>query len=169
MIDSDYVSSNGACCGALCRLIAWSEGKRMAILVRLKRALLHDQTFLMRKEASNCLTLHRQPCRACPISATLTPHLEIICRDSQNLYLVVNGTPPPADPKLTQDNLLSGPSLREPLTTKFDLPEPAAFPRPHCGTPLPDVTEEFVSNYHSTPQEKAPVSRPLRRSTRHRK
>ena len=46
LINSDYVSSNGACCGALCRLIAWSDGKRLAILVRLRRDLLHDHLFL---------------------------------------------------------------------------------------------------------------------------
>ena len=153
LIDSDYVSSNGACCGALCRLIAWSDGKRMAILVRLKRDLLHDHSFLMKKDAHECLTLHRQPCRACPISPSLTPHLEIICRDTQNLYLVVNGPPPAPDPHFPKDNHLSGPALNEPLANKFNLPDPARLPRPHCGTLLPNVTDEFALRYHQSTQK----------------
>ena len=176
LINSDYVSSNGACCGALCRLIAWSDGKRMAILVRLRRDLLHDHSFLMKKEANQCLTLHSQPCRVCPISPSLTPHLEIICRDTQDLYLVVNGPPPAATHELARDNHLSGPSLHEPLTNKFDLPDPDTFPRPLCGTPLPNVTDDFVSSHlSSTPKilsltpARAPEPRPLRRSTRLRK
>ena len=141
---------------------------------------MHDHSFLMKKEANQCLTLHRQPCRACPISPTFTPHLEIICRDTQDLYLVVNGTPPVTTPELALDNHLSGPSLPGPLTNKFDLPDPATFPRPLCGTPLPDVTDDFVlSRLPSTPMavgstptkhpQQTPEPRTLRRSTRLRK
>ena len=146
LIDAEYVSTNGACCGALCRLVAWSEGKRMAILVRLKRDLLHDHSFLMKRDAQQCLALHNQPCHLCPVSTSLTPHLEIICRDSQNLYLVANGPPSAPDPNLTQDMHVSGAPLDEPLSIRFPLPEPTSLPRPLCGTPLPWTTNQFVSN-----------------------
>ena len=168
LIDSAYVSEFGACCGALCRLIGFSEGKRMAILVRVKQKLLHDHKFLMNPQMTHCLSQHLQPCSTCNFSPNFKPHLEIICRDSQNLFLVANGPPPCPPPLSNPDSHLTGPMLPPPLLPRFTLPDPGTLPQPLSGTVLPQLThQELAKSLKSSAPESISNDGP-RRSTRQR-
>ena len=140
----------------------------MAILLRVKRNLLHDHQFLMNPQMTLCLSQHLQPCPNCHFSPHFKPHLEIIWRDSQNLFLVANGPLPEQPHPSNPDSHLSGPVLPPPLLPKFSLPDPEALPRPLCGTVLPKLTNQELEIRLNTSTINDDSSKGPRRSARQR-
>ena len=138
-IDGDYVTDHGSCCGALARVVLLSEGNRMALLTRLKRNYLHDNSYLNHSKGLECLALHEQPCPSCTVSPLNHKHLEIICRDSQNLFLIAKNkqSGKEEDDQQLADRQLQGPKLQSTPSLQFTLPHPASLQKAKYGTVLP--------------------------------
>ena len=156
-IDSDYVSKHGSCCGALARIILLSDGNRMALLVRLKRKFLHNNAYLDHTKGISCLSNHHQPCQACKITPLSSNHLEVICRDSQDLYWVATSsdtkdqrgnemTAPHDDPRYN-DVHLCGPPLPPTPSPRYLLPDPAEIQKVKFGSVIPPISPGLLQKY----------------------
>ena len=99
VIDRNRLMKTGSTVSALCRIVKLAPGKRVALVVHLKKGMRNNPDFLdTGKRGLVCKRNHAQPCESCVHTLTPTPPpLQILAVETAQLYFVALGPGNKAD------------------------------------------------------------------------
>jgi hypothetical protein len=179
VVDRKVVLDTGSCSGSFCRIALLSKGKRVALLLKVKPSLLNNPDYLNYAYGLSCLNDHNQPCIICPqptfqrdpncLTEHIQPcmaciklegvgnHLEIVSRETQDLFFITSGNTEKDEETNVNNipitkNLISGPMI--PTTDfKYNLTNPKSLPKSGYSTMVPPLQPNITAHFNENNSE----------------